>query len=242
VSVWLKEAINGEGKGKSKLKRWMLRDGDGEAVPEGTLERLPQKPQRQEGEEDRLKAQCHCGGVKFYITRPNEESKKAQSPFPDLMVPFHTGASPANPEHETWFLRSNGTKYLAGTCTCTSCRVSMGFEIQTWAFIPKCNIFQENGQGLDFEMGTMRRYGSSEGVSREFCGTCGSTVFWHCEERPELIDVSVGLLDPAEGARVESWLDWWTQRVSFEEMAVSRRLVESLEAGLKGWGEGVKEE
>jgi hypothetical protein len=62
---------------------------------------------------------------------------------------------------------------------------------------------------------------------------CGATVFWHCEERPGLVDVSAGLLDPEEGARVESWLDWCTERVSFEEMAVSRGLVQALEEGLR---------
>ncbi len=51
------------------------------------------------------------------------------------------------------------------------------------------------------------------------------------------IAVSVGLLDPKEGARVESWLDWWTGRVSFKEDAVSSSLIESLETGLKQWGE-----
>ncbi len=52
-----------------------------------------------------------------------------------------------------------------------------------------------------------------------------------------MTDVSVGLLDPKQGARVEGWLDWWPGRVSFEEMAVSRSLVTSLEDGLKKWGE-----
>ncbi|CAJ2503617.1 Uu.00g110110.m01.CDS01 [Anthostomella pinea] len=50
-------------------------------------------------------------------------------------------------------------------------------------------------------------YRSSSGVVREFCDRCGATVFWHDGDRPELIDVSVGLLDAAEGARAESWLE-----------------------------------
>ena len=92
------------------------------------------------------------------------------------------------------------------------------------------------GDGDDEGMGTLRRYESSQGVWREFCAVCGATVFWHCEERPSVVDVSVGLLDPVEGARVEGWLEWWTGRVSFEELAVSRSLVRSLEEGLKEWG------
>jgi hypothetical protein len=106
-----------------------------------------------------------------------------------------------------------------------------------WAFIPKCNIFKEDGSPIDFNMGTMESYESSKDIWREFCKVCGATVFWHCKERPYLLDVSVGLLDPKEGARVESWLDWWTGRVSFSEMAVSTSLINALEEGLKKWGE-----
>jgi len=170
---------------------------------------------------DRLKAQCHCGGVRYYITRPNETSKKAQSPFSDLQVPFHLGSN-ANPENKTWWLRDNDTKYLAGTCTCTSCRQNLGMEIQTWAFVPRCNIFKDDGSPLDFDIGTLKSYNSSEGVTRNFCRKCGATVFWHCDWRPDIIDVSAGLLDPEEGARVEGWLDWWSERVSFKRWLLVR--------------------
>lgn len=243
VSIWLNSITDADGS-KRELQRWMLQGGEdgknGELAPYEALRKFSAEPEkanaRAEGEEERLKAQCHCGGVEFYITPPNEASKKAHSPFPDLMIPYHTGASSANPENKTWWLRANDTKYLAGTCTCRSCRLASGFEIQPWAFVPKCNISQQDGRPMDYSMGTLKRYASSEGVWREFCGRCGATVFWHCEERPELVDVSVGLLDPAEGARVERWLEWWPERVSFEEMAVSRSLVQSLEDGLRKWG------
>lgn len=230
VSVWFKSITDPVGTNRP-LKRWLLKDGDGELVPENTLKILP-KDNRKTA--DKLKAQCHCGGVTFFVTRPNESSKAARSPFPDLMVPYHSHSN-ANPSNKPWWLRDGNTKYLAGTCTCTSCRLSAGAEIQPWAFIPKCNIFQEDGKPLDFGMGTLKRHESSKDVYREFCGVCGATAFWHCEERPDLIDVSVGLFDPEEGARVEGWLEWWTERVSFEELAVSRSLVVSLEAGLEEW-------
>jgi len=237
VSVWFNNIAGADGN-EEKFKRWKLRDGDGELVPEsgeGSLRGLV-FAKAEDGSQEKLKGSCHCGGVRYYITRPNQDSRtKTHSPFPDLMVPFHSGKSAANPKNETWWLRDNDTKYMAGLCTCTSCRVTSGFEIQPWAFIPKCNIFQENGMPLDYMMGTLKTYPSSEGVWREFCEVCGATVFWHCAERPELVDVSAGLLDPTEGARVDGWLEWWTERVSFEEMAVSRVLVNSLESGLKQW-------
>jgi hypothetical protein len=84
-------------------------------------------------------------------------------------------------------------------------------------------------------MGTMQRYASSKDIYRDFCKVCGATVFSNDKERPDLVSVSVGLLDPEEGARVEKWLVWCTERVGFNEMAISKGLVESLKEGLKRW-------
>jgi hypothetical protein len=229
ISIWLKEIKDSDGK-KRPLNRWLLDDCQEKNVPsDDELVVLPVTDNNQPSEI--LKAQCHCGGVKFHITRPNDASAQVKSPFPDLIVPYHSHSS-ANPNNETWWLRRDG-KYLAGTCTCTSCRLASGFEIQPWAFVPKGNLIPEDGKGLDFRMGTLKSYLSSKGIWREFCGVCGANVFWHCEERPDLIDVSVGLLDPAQGARAEQWLEWWEGRVSFRELCVSESLVASLEAGLR---------
>ncbi len=179
-----------------------------------------------------LKAYCHCKGVQFKISRPNRASKELSSPWPDLQKPYIFGP-PENKDDVKWWLRANDAKYLAGTCVCSSCRLASGFDIQTWAFIPKANIFQSNGDPLSFDIGTLKQYKSSEGTFREFCSKCGATVFWHCDQRPDLIDVSVGLLDASDGARSETWLEWWTDRVSFEEEAHNRGLVSRLSAGLK---------
>jgi hypothetical protein len=169
-----------------------------------------------------------------------------------------------NPSDVKWWLRGpNNTRYLAGTCACRSCRLASGFEIQTWAFIPRSNIFiyslspdpdgARKPQQLDFETvppGVLKSYESSPGVAREFCPRCGATVFWHNKERSELIDVSAGLLEATDGARAESWLEWWTGRVSFAEEAGAQMpgqqiaslraqsLIESLERGLRSGHKG----
>lgn len=85
-------------------------------------------------------------------------------------------------------------------------------------------------------MGTLKRYESAKGIRREFCGTCGATCFWHSDERPGLIDVSVGLLEADTGARAEEWLAWCTERVSFAEHAQNKSLISNLGKGLKAWG------
>lgn len=188
------------------------------------------KPDILQGEEH-LHASCHCGGVQFRLSRPNDQSTQLSSPWPDLLVPYHS-ASPENHEDVKWWLRAGGTKYLAGTCACRSCRLASGFPIQTWAFVPMSNILTLYGRPLSFILGSLKQFNSSPGVYREFCGTCGATVFWHCDERPDLIDVSVGLLRAEEGSRAEKWLEWWTERVSFKEDAVDKALIDALEDGL----------
>ena len=180
----------------------------------------------------KLKGRCHCGGVEFVITPPTSESSLPSSPWPDLLVPYHS-SSPRNDEDVKWWVRCGGAKYLAGLCACQSCRLGAGFPIQSWAFVPKKNIEKADGKMLDFQMGSLKQFESSPGVYREFCDQCGATVFWHCEERPELIDVSVGLLRAEDGALAREWLDWHTGRVSFAEEAQDSDLVGALEASMR---------
>ncbi|KFZ02532.1 hypothetical protein V500_00125 [Pseudogymnoascus sp. VKM F-4518 (FW-2643)] len=191
---------------------------------------------------DTLDASCFCGTVKFHVTRPTHESTLPKSQYPDLMIPYYTeSVEIPNPDDKKWWIR--GDRYLAGNCACTSCRRCSGFDIQSWAFVPRANIFMhapDMNLGLDFSNlpeGMLRSYSSSRGVTREFCPGCGATVFWHNTDRPELIDVSVGLFN-AEGARAEDWLDWWKERVSFAEDRYEMSglvwdPVTSLETGLK---------
>ncbi len=182
--------------------------------------------------EDELRAACHCGGVDFVVTRPNAASRQCSSPWPDLIVPYHSTSS-ENSKDVKWWIREKGTKYLAGTCACRSCRLGSGSPIQAWAFIPKAKILQRDGSPLDYNMGTLKQIESSEGCYRNFCDRCGANVFWHCLERPDLVDVSVGILRAPEGSRASTWLDWWTERVSFSEHALDAKLIDQLGKGLQ---------
>lgn len=179
---------------------------------------------------DRLKASCHCGGIQYCVTRPKVDSHAFSAPWPDLLVPYHSSSS-ANPDDVKWWLR--GAKYLAGTCTCRSCRLGLGFPIQAWAFIPEVNLCQPDGSPIDFAAGTLLSFESSPGVFRYFCRTCGATAFWRSSARPDLVDVSVGLLRAPEGSLARTWLEWHTDRVSFREETLDEPLVEALEVGLK---------
>ncbi|KFY43968.1 hypothetical protein V494_01731 [Pseudogymnoascus sp. VKM F-4513 (FW-928)] len=248
----ISQHINVDQTGDGGLSVWMRAGRNGSIIPTDTLppdDYAPWSPTLLIGNSlglagaDTLDASCFCGTVKFHITRPNHESTLPKSQYPDLMIPYYTNSQEIpNLDDEKWWIRGN--RYLAGTCACTSCRKCSGFDIQSWAFIPRANIFMHDSDkapGLDFSNlpeGILRSYSSSPGVTREFCPGCGATVFWHNTDRPELIDVSVGLFS-AKGARAEDWLDWWKKRVSFsEDRYGSHRLVwdpvTCLEAGLRG--------
>lgn len=177
-----------------------------------------------------LEAACHCGSVRFLITRPNEASKRCSSPWPDLIRPYHSQSS-KNEDDQKWWLRGRG-KYLAGTCACRSCRLAFASPITCWAFIPKANLFRPDGRSFEFDIAELASYESSKGTYRNFCRSCGTPMFWHNGERPDLIDVSVGIFRAEEGARAESWLEWWTERVSFIEDAFEKELVTTFASRL----------
>ncbi|KAK7189794.1 duf636 domain protein [Paraphaeosphaeria sporulosa] len=184
-------------------------------------------------------AHCHCKGVEFWIMPPDSASKKAESPWPDLLVPSETGSS-ANPGNSPWWLPTPH-HYLAGTCACRSCTRASGFDITFWAFIPTANITLDVDGKVPFARnpywGTIKTYRSRDDVTRSFCGRCGANVFYDGHNRPSIVDVAVGLLDAGSGARAEEVLAWWAGRVSFREYALNMKLIEGLENGLQEWGE-----
>ena len=179
------------------------------------------------GSEDKLECSCKCGGVRFYVTRPNKASYELHAP---KIVPHSRGANVAD---EKWWIAADGGRYTANLCACDSCRRFAGFDIVQWAFVPKINIFQMDGKPIDFAAGTLRSYNSSEGVRRYFCSGCGATVFFRSEEKPDLIDIGVGLMHAASGSRAEEWLDWKLEGIDFVEDAKNKELIGLLESGLK---------
>lgn len=197
--------------------------------------RVPQTIPEAVEDHARLWARCLCGGVEFYITRPDATSGLCSSPWPDLIVPYFQNPSAENPEDEKWWIRDSG-KWLAGTCACRSCRLSLGAPIQAWAFISKSNIFCRDGSALTYDLDMLQSFESSPGAAREFCRRCGATVFWHNIERPGVVDVSIGLLRATDGVLAKNWLHWWTQRVSFAEEAFDEALVALLQSNLNQLG------
>ncbi|CAO2647432.1 Nn.00g083540.m01.CDS01 [Neocucurbitaria sp. VM-36] len=229
--------INGK-----QLSRWSQEADKSDEIPLNWRSTSPTPSEKGELRKP-VHAHCHCRGVEFWITHPNEASRNAKSPWSDLVIPHYLNKS-ANLDGFPWWLPGPSNKrFLAGTCACTSCRRASGFDITFWAFIPTANIFLDSDLRTPFPAagywGTMKRYESSEDVMRTFCARCGANVLWSGDEkgcgRVGLVDVAVGLLDAESGARAEEVLAWWTGRVSFEEDGLNRGLVRGLEEGLKEW-------
>jgi len=131
--------------------------------------------------------------------------------------------------------RDESKKYQACLDACTSCRTVSGFEITSWVTVPQSSISLPDGGKLDLsKMAGLRKYKTSENVSRYFCKTCGATVFY-LKDQLDTIDVGVGLLDAEEGAIAESWLEWdeYPACVAYPDDAVDQEFVTKLAEGIR---------
>lgn len=250
--MWIEDTLDG---GASQfithlngrlLKRYLREDGQSPEVSYDWKHPCLQSKSNDTNEDKPalpVHAHCHCNGVQFYVTCPNEKSREAQAGYPDLLMPY-LDIDPMikdNPDNDLWWLL-HPRRFLAGTCTCKSCTSCSGFDITCWAFIPISNIFLDAEATRPFTRnpywGTTKVYESSKGVKRTFCGTCGANVFWDGGDRGgTLVDVAVGLLDAESGARAEEILAWWPGRVSFVEEAKNEGFAKSLQEGLRTWAQ-----
>ncbi|KAJ5403908.1 hypothetical protein N7509_003779 [Penicillium cosmopolitanum] len=186
-------------------------DLGGRALPDVSL------PKELQSNQSELRAECHCGGVSFTIARPSEEFI-------------------ASSESKGWLSDVDKSKWLACMDVCDDCRLVTGTNVIAWMFVARDHITPRLPK--DLCIGTAKSYRSTEGVNRVFCGDCGATVFYHCDERPNIVDVSMGILRAPEGAMAENWSVWRAGRPSWPENGLryhagfSHALIE----GMKRWG------
>ena len=83
-----------------------------------------------------------------------------------------------------------GTPFNATLCHCRSCRAVTGAPTVAWV---SCRP-----QDLVFVAGGPRTFVSSEGVTRGFCGDCGTALTYERADLPEEIDVTIASLDAPE--------------------------------------------
>lgn len=85
-------------------------------------------------------------------------------------------------------------------CHCADCRRSAGAPVVGWALYPRERVRVT---------GTPACYASSPGVTRQFCGTCGTGLFYLNEGTfPGQVDVQTATLDEPDalppGARIQT--------------------------------------
>lgn len=176
--------------------------------------RLPLK------EDSFLTAACHCGGVNLLIKRANHApGDKSRCNYP------------ADP-----------TKYPTYLCACRSCRLSTGISLFPWTLVNAENVFSGNTTldsraritfGLDASTPdanpglSLKHYWSSHDTCRSFCGKCGAAISYWCAQRPEELDITVGILRSDDGSLARKWLGWVWGECSFSEESTNLELYEA---------------
>ncbi|VUC37754.1 unnamed protein product [Clonostachys rosea] len=170
--------------------------------------------------QERLRAECHCGGVSFTIGRPTKAVLE-DAQLKDFVSPLEQ------------------TKWMALYDACDDCRVINGTHLVGWTFIPlsACDppILR------DLKIGTAKTYQSSSNVLRSFCGTCGATIFFTSDERcpaegEQIVDLATGILRATEGSMAERWLTWRSNPAWLPSgKQYHHAFGEALEQGMKKW-------
>jgi hypothetical protein len=88
-------------------------------------------------------------------------------------------------------------------------------EIKNISFGDDKDAFPTSGLELkklvdtkDPAFGTLAYYSSSADVQRYFCSNCSACIFYAVDDRPNLFDIAVGVLEASDGARAEDLLSW----------------------------------
>jgi hypothetical protein len=112
-------------------------------------------------------------------------------------------------------LTARGNPVRIGLCHCTECQRRTGsvFGIQAW--FDKDGITINRGEPKIY----VRTTDSGNRIDFRFCGTCGTTLWWTAEQRPDWIGVAAGTFTdatlPAPGfSSFERHRHAWTTNIS----------------------------
>jgi hypothetical protein len=92
-------------------------------------------------------------------------------------------------------------------CHCRTCRKASGAPSVGWVTFDRGN--------LELMSGAPRRFVSSPGVERTFCGDCGSALTYASAETPSSIDITTISLDD-ESAFPPTGEVWVSHKVAWE--------------------------
>jgi hypothetical protein len=75
-------------------------------------------------------------------------------------------------------------------CHCSNCRRAIGAQSVAWITV--------NREDFQFEKGAPKRYHTDTGAWRTFCDSCGTSLTYERDTRPDEIDITTGSLDHPE--------------------------------------------
>jgi hypothetical protein len=109
--------------------------------------------------------------------------------------------------------RISGEPVSSSICHCATCRRASAAPTVAWLSFDRGRV--------DMLSGHPRTYRSSQGVVRQFCGTCGSQISYESAESPSTIDITTASLDNPNlfAPTMEVWLE---HRVSWQAADPSR--------------------
>ena len=84
-----------------------------------------------------------------------------------------------------------GAPLVSSMCFCTDCRKRTASAYGMTSFYPKDRLVRTEGENKTF-----RRIGDSGNpLDFHFCPTCGVSVWWEMEAKPEYVGIGTGLFD-----------------------------------------------
>jgi hypothetical protein len=109
--------------------------------------------------------------------------------------------------------RISGEPLFSIICHCATCRRASAAPTVAWLTLDRGQVEILSGQPCSFR--------SSEGVVRQFCGTCGSQLLYESVASPATIDITTASLDNPNlfPPTQEVWLE---HRVSWQSADQSR--------------------
>ncbi|MGH8336146.1 MAG: GFA family protein [Gammaproteobacteria bacterium] len=111
--------------------------------------------------------------------------------------------------------RISGEPAFSSICHCATCRRAGGAPTVAWLTFDRAQV--------EFLSGSPRVYRSSQGVVRQFCGTCGSQLSYESAASSTTIDITTASMDNPNlfPPTLEVWLE---HRVSWGTGDESRTL------------------
>jgi len=86
--------------------------------------------------------------------------------------------------------RVSGEAKVNDVCHCRSCRLAAGAPLVAWTVVRAADFAFAAGEPVS--------YPSSPGVTRTFCGVCGTTLTYRDQSRPDSVDITTATLDAPE--------------------------------------------